>query len=150
MAEMRSDIEQNAVRRIRRALGGTFHEGGTTWAARAAAMLALLNLGNGRGGMALQICPSDDTRGLRRALGGAWYYTVTRGGSVVRDLLRNRIIRGKTSATRSVTSPVAWRRHATATRGRRKRFGTPSMDALTPGPASRERAAHKEAHKEGT
>ena len=74
------------MRRIRRALGGTFHEGGTTWAARAAAMLALLNLGNGRGGMALQICPSDDTRGLRRALGGAWYYTVTRGGSVVRDL----------------------------------------------------------------
>jgi hypothetical protein len=50
------------------------------------ALLTLLNQGNGRGGMALQIDPGEDTALLRRALAGEWYYAVTRGGQVVRDL----------------------------------------------------------------
>ena len=49
-------------------------------------MLALLNQGNGRGGMALQIDPGEDTQLLRKALNGRWHYAVTRAGTVIRDL----------------------------------------------------------------
>ena len=45
-----------------------------------------LTLPNGRGGPALQICPSEDTAVLRKALGGRWHYAVTRNGTVIRDL----------------------------------------------------------------
>ena len=80
------DIGINAVRRVRTALGGSFREGAVRWPERIGALLTPLNQGNGRGGMALQIDPGEDTALLRRALVGEWYYAVTRGGQVVRDL----------------------------------------------------------------
>ncbi len=80
------DISMNAVRRVCRALGGSFHEGKVAWGERIGPLLDLLNQGNGKGGMALQIDPGGDTALLRRALAGEWYYAVTRRGQVVRDL----------------------------------------------------------------
>jgi hypothetical protein len=80
------DIELDAVRRVRHALGGSFRPGPVRWPERIDALMTLLNQGNGRGGMALQIDPGEDTALLRRALAGEWYYAVMRGGQVVRDL----------------------------------------------------------------
>ena len=80
------DADQNPVLRLRRALGGSFRPGAVDWAARSGPMLSLLNQGNGRGGMALQIDPGEDTALLRRALTSRWHYAVTRGGTVIRDL----------------------------------------------------------------
>jgi hypothetical protein len=81
------DVEQSALRRIRRALGGgTFHAGPQKWAPRAGALLALLNMSNGRGGMALQIDPGPDCAQLVRAAAYEWHYATTRAGTVVRDL----------------------------------------------------------------
>jgi hypothetical protein len=80
------DIEDNAVRRVRRALGGSCHPGKVAWGERIGPLLDLFNQGNGQGGMALQIDPGPDTLMLRRALAGEWYYAVTRAGTVVRDL----------------------------------------------------------------
>jgi hypothetical protein len=80
------DIDMNPVARIRRTLGGSFRAGAVAWPARSGPMLTLLNLGNGRGGMALQIDPGEDTVLLRKALASRWHYAVTRGGTVIRDL----------------------------------------------------------------
>lgn len=80
------DIELDAVRRVRRALGGSFRPGPVRWLERSTALLNLLNLSDGRGGMALQLDPGEDTALLRRALSGEWYYAVSRGGEVARDL----------------------------------------------------------------
>ena len=80
------DIEENAVRRVRRALGGSFHPGKVAWGERIGPLLDLFRQGNGRGGMALQIDPGEDTALLRRALAGEWYYRVTQAGTVARDL----------------------------------------------------------------
>jgi hypothetical protein len=80
------DAEQNPVMRLRRSIGGTFRPGAVAWAARSGPMLALLNQGNGRGGMAVQIDPREDTAVLRKALSGRWHYAVTRGGVVIHDL----------------------------------------------------------------
>jgi hypothetical protein len=82
------DYEENGIRRIRRALGGSFRPGASDgqWAHRAQAMHALLNLSDGQGEMALQIDPTEDTALLRRALAHEWYFAMTRAGQVVRDL----------------------------------------------------------------
>jgi hypothetical protein len=80
------DIDMNPVARLRRALGGSFRAGAVAWPARSGPMLALLNQGNGRGAMALQIDPGEDTALLRKALSSRWHYAVTRGGTVIRDL----------------------------------------------------------------
>ena len=80
------DIDMNPVARIRRSLGGNFRRGAIDWPARSGPVLALLNMGNGRGGMALQIDPGEDTILLRKALASRWHYAVTRGGTVIRDL----------------------------------------------------------------
>jgi hypothetical protein len=79
------DIELNGVRRLRRALGGVFREGAVGWGERIGALLDLLNQGNGRGGMAVQIDPGPDTALLRRAFAGEAYYRLTHAGTVARD-----------------------------------------------------------------
>lgn len=80
------DQELNPLRRIRAALGGgSFAEGPTTWPDREGPMLALLNEGDGRGGMALQISPVPETLMLRQALATRWYYGTTKGGQIVKD-----------------------------------------------------------------
>jgi len=48
-------------------------------------MLALLNEGDGRGGMALQISPVPETLMLRQALATRWHYGTTKGGQVTED-----------------------------------------------------------------
>lgn len=80
------DIDQNPVARIRAALGGSFHPGPVDWPGRSGPILALFNMGDGLGGMALQIDPGDDTALLRKALASRWHYAVTRNGTVIRDL----------------------------------------------------------------
>jgi|RhiMethySRZTD1v2_1073278.scaffolds.fasta_scaffold19254_8 hypothetical protein len=80
------DIDMNPVARIRRSLGGSFRAGAVDWAGRSGPLLAALNMGNGRGGMALRIDPGEDTALLRQALGSRWHYSVTRSGTVIRDL----------------------------------------------------------------
>jgi len=80
------DATQSAERRIRTALGGSFRPGPVHWPERITALVTLLNQGNGRGGMTLQIDPGEDTALLRRALAGEWHYAVTRSGQVARDL----------------------------------------------------------------
>jgi hypothetical protein len=80
------DIDMNPVARLRRTLGGSFHPGAVDWPSRSGPMLALFNMGDGQGGMALQIDPGEDTKLLRQALGGRWHYAVTRAGTVIRDL----------------------------------------------------------------
>ncbi len=80
------DFDVNPVARIRTTLGGSFQPGPVDWAARSGPMLAVFNMADGRGGMALQIDPGDDTLTLRKSLAGRWHYAVTRAGTVVRDL----------------------------------------------------------------
>ena len=62
--------------RVRVAFGGGFTnaKGPADWASRINPLLELLNRGNSRGGMALQIDPGEDCRLLCRALGGEAYY----------------------------------------------------------------------------
>lgn len=79
------DARQSDQRRVQAALGGSFMPGPAHWPERSGVLHDLLNAGNGRGGMSLQIDPTEDTRLLRRALAGEWYYAVTRGGTVIRD-----------------------------------------------------------------
>jgi hypothetical protein len=81
------DYDVNPIMRIRKALGGgSMRPGPTDWQGRSGPMLAMFNMGAGNGEPALQICPGTDTEPLRRALGGVWYYGVTRGGQIVADL----------------------------------------------------------------
>ena len=80
-----ADIDQSALARIRRDLGGPAAGGAVSWPGRREPLLALLNMMTG-GAPVLQISPSRDTAALRRALRGSWYYPQRPDGSISRDL----------------------------------------------------------------
>jgi hypothetical protein len=80
------DIDENPVRRLRRALGGSYQAGAVSWHGRSGPMLSAFNLTDGRGGWALQIDSGPDTETLRKALNGRWYYARNAAGTVIRDL----------------------------------------------------------------
>jgi len=80
------DAEEWGVRRVKRALRGSFRAGPVDWASRINPALDLLNAGDGHGGMAVQISPTPDTSALRVALNGGAYYPLSRGGTASRDL----------------------------------------------------------------
>ncbi|HEV8612716.1 MAG TPA: hypothetical protein VGQ73_04335 [Gemmatimonadales bacterium] len=81
------DAAFSGVRRVREAFGGHINQGkgSNEWGAMINPVLELLNRGNDRGGMLVQVDPGEDTRPLRRCLEGGAYYGLIQGGLVARD-----------------------------------------------------------------
>jgi hypothetical protein len=79
-------ITQSSEKMIRRLLGGRVIPAATNaWPHRREAVLRLLRPAHEAGRVPLAINPTEDTRCLRQALGGRWYYRQTPDGRVDRS-----------------------------------------------------------------
>ncbi len=79
-------ITQSSEKMIRRLLGGRVIPAATNaWPHRREAVLRLLRPAHEGGKIPLAISPTEDTRLLRQALGGRWYYRQTPDGRVDRS-----------------------------------------------------------------
>lgn len=79
-----SSISDSAEKIIMQKLGGRIVKGPTRWAPRKEAVLKSLGPQHIKGRKPLAINPGPDTKILRKALGGRWFYPIRPDGSVDR------------------------------------------------------------------